>query len=105
MDEYITVDANYLGNYTSYKPESVNSTKVEFQPDLSTGYYSAIASNPNIVTDESNREDISENRLSDRSSNETPIFSIGKNPVNGIFIGSVTVLGLFILYRLLHKTK
>jgi hypothetical protein len=105
MEDYITVDANYLGNYASYKSESVNSTKVEFQPDKSTGYYSAVVLNSNMATDESDTEDISENRISHKTSNETPIFSIGKNPVNGFFIGSVTVLGLFILYRLLQKTK
>jgi hypothetical protein len=33
------------------------------------------------------------------------MFSLGKDPVKVFYIGSVTVVGLYILYRILSKTK
>ena len=33
------------------------------------------------------------------------IFSIGDNYINTFYIGSVTVVGLFILFRMMQKTK
>ena len=32
-------------------------------------------------------------------------FSLGKDPIKTFYIGSVTVVGLFILYKILTKTK
>ena len=32
-------------------------------------------------------------------------FSIGKDPIKTFYIGSITVVGLFILYRILSKTQ
>jgi len=36
---------------------------------------------------------------------ENDIFYLGKDPVNVFYIGSITVVGLYILYRILSKTK
>lgn len=33
------------------------------------------------------------------------IFSLGNDPINVFYIGSVTVVGLYILFRILSKTK
>lgn len=33
------------------------------------------------------------------------VFSLGNDPVNVFYIGSVTVVGLYILFRILSKTK
>jgi hypothetical protein len=54
-------------------------------------------------------EDSSDDEV-DTSSNtverkEVNIYSFGKDPVNQFFIGSVTVVGLFLLYRFLQKSK
>jgi hypothetical protein len=41
----------------------------------------------------------------DDDKNTGDIFSLGKDPVKVFYIGSVTVVGLYILYRILTKTK
>jgi hypothetical protein len=41
----------------------------------------------------------------DEDEDEKNIFSLGNDPVNVFYIGSVTVVGLYILFRILSKTK
>jgi len=43
--------------------------------------------------------------LDDSGSNPKDIYSLGGDPIKTFYIGSITVLGLFILYRILTKTK
>ena len=117
MADYTSIDykmsSNSLGNYSTFQPLTQKKIDVVFQPDLSNGYYSVLSMNNNggddigyhlsndESTDSSNEDnDISGNK---EEQSEKPIYSFGSNPVNGIFIGSVTVLGLFLLYRLLKK--
>lgn len=111
MSDYATV-GSILGNYSNYKPSTQKKLDVVFQPDLSSDYYSVVALNSDgrdgIGYDLSNNIlDISGQNLEsgEEENQEKSIYSIGTNSVNGFFIGSVTVLGLFILYRLLQKTK
>jgi len=105
MAEYATV-GSILGNYSAYKPSTQQKIDVVFQPDLSNGYYSALALNPmggnGIGYDLDQDIDIS-GQEQNGNKEEKPIYSIGKNPINGLFIGTVTVLGLFVLYRMLQK--
>jgi hypothetical protein len=106
---------NSLGPYYSeYKTNTVKTNNIAFKPDKSTGFYSAYAIPPpskNKVSDFSNSEVSLLNEDSDSESEtgsetkEKPFYSVGNNPINNIFIGSVTVLGLFLLYRLLQKGK
>jgi len=112
MADYATIDSNSLGNYSTYQPSVEQKVDVVFQSDLSSGYYSALAINPlggngigyDLLQDDSN---INDNTMDSSGSTqekiEKPMYSIGMNPINGIFIGTVTVLGLFVLYRLLQK--
>lgn len=108
------VDSKSLGIYSSYQPTAQKKIDVVFQPDLSSGYYSVLSMNNNgennigydLSNDDSNSYSSNENNDisgNDEEQSEKPIYSFGSNPVNGIFIGSVTVLGLFLLYRLLKK--
>jgi len=114
------VQANSLGSYYSeYKNNTVKTNNIAFKPDKSTGYFSAYSipsTNPSklsdfsnstvsLIQDESDSESESGSESSENNKKEKPIYSIGKNPINNIFIGSVTVLGLFLLYRLLQKGK
>lgn len=46
----------------------------------------------------------SEGPLATPKQTEDP-FSLGKDPIKTFYIGSVTVVGLFILYKILMKTK
>lgn len=109
MADYITldskVDSKSLGNHSTYQPSAEKKLDVVFQPDSTTGYYSVLALNSNggygIGYDISN--DNSTDISGNEEESEKPIYSIGSNPINGLFIGSVTVLGLFLLYRLLKK--
>jgi len=105
MTEYATV-GSILGNYSAYKPSTQQKIDVVFQPDLSNGYYSVLALNSmgghGIGYDLDQDIDIS-GQEQNENKEEKPIYSFGSNPVNGFFIGSVTVLGLFLLYRMLQK--
>jgi hypothetical protein len=109
MADYASIDLNKdsknLGNYSTFQPSVQNKVDVAFQPDTSTGFYSILSLNPMggngigyDLSGDSDTQDISGN-----SKKEKPIYSIGTNPINGFFIGSVTVLGLFVLYRLFKR--
>lgn len=55
---------------------------------------------------DSNSRDIEESNEENKSQNQKKsIFSIGDDYINNFYIGSVTVVGLFILFRILQKTK
>ena len=116
MADYASIDSKNLGNYSTFQPSVQNKVDVAFQPDSSSGFLSIFSLNMggngigydlsngskndnDDDDDESDTEDISGNN----SKKEKPIYSIGTNPINGFFIGSVTVLGLFVLYRLFKK--
>jgi hypothetical protein len=43
--------------------------------------------------------------LDDSGSNPKDIYSLGGDPIKTFYVGSITVLGLFILYKILTKTK
>jgi len=112
MDDYITLDSSNLGSYALYVSENKQSTDVEFRPDLSKGYLSTVALSPKDKNKDTHSKSDSDSDagsdyrdISGSNMEEKPIYSIGTSPVNHFFIGSVTVLGLFVLYRLLHKTK
>lgn len=112
MEDYITLDSPHLGSYAPYISENKTSTDVEFRPDLSKGYFSAVALSPKDKNKDTHSDSDSysdtgsvHRDISGSNMEEKPIYSIGTSPVNHFFIGSVTVLGLFVLYRLLHKTK
>jgi hypothetical protein len=109
------VPVNSLGSYYSeYKNNTVKSNNIAFKPDKSTGFFSAFSipskttdfsnSAVPLIDEESDSESDSESKT-DKKSKEKPIYSVGSSPINNIFIGSVTVLGLFLLYRLLQKGK
>jgi len=69
--------------------------------DISNTPFSERKNRPNA-----NEDCSSETGSDDGSEKKTKnIFHIGPNPINQFFIGSVTVVGLFILYRFLHKNK
>ena len=107
MTDYATI-GSILGNYSNYKPSTEKKIDVVFQPD---GYYSVLALNSNggdgigyeLSNDDSTDISNIPNDMAEEEQSEKPIYSFGSNPINGFFLGSVTVLGLFLLYRLLKK--
>ena len=74
-------------------------TNVVFEP--SGSFYSILVDDGSIV-DTSNNMD-NETEEDDDSKNGT--FNFVNDPINTFFIGSITVVGLFVLFRLLQKTK
>jgi hypothetical protein len=111
MADYATVDSKSLGSYSTFQPSDENKIDVVFQPDLSNGYYSVLALNRmggdgigyDLSNDLSNNDNIDYDISGQDQIQEKPLYSFGSNPINGFFIGSVTILGLFVLYRLLQK--
>ncbi len=65
------------------------------------------------VTDNTNNEIHVENiapynhidNVEEKEEKPNSIFHIGNNPAAGFYFGSITVVGLYILFRLLHKGK
>ena len=48
---------------------------------------------------------VEEKEGSELNEEKKSIFSIGDDYINNFYVGSVTIVGLFILFRLLQKTK
>ena len=75
-----------------------NNMNVVFQPN--DVFYSS------LIEDESkNEESDIEIDTSNNELKEKDIFVFIKDPINSLFIGSITVVGLFVLFRLLNKNK
>ena len=75
-----------------------NNMNVVFQPN--DVFYSS------LIEDESkNEESDIEIDTSNNELKEKDIFVFIKDPINSFFIGSITVVGLFVLFRLLNKNK
>ena len=76
-----------------------NNTNVVFQPN--NMFYSSLVEDKGKIDDEtdtSNNDPISESK-------EKDIFAFMKDPINGFFVGSITIVGLLVLFRLLNKNK
>ena len=72
---------------------------VVFQPN--DVFYSSLV-------EDKNKKEESDDEIIDSSNNELKekdIFVFIKDPINSLFIGSITVVGLFVLFRLLNKNK
>ena len=105
---------------SQYKPTIVSKTEISFIP-MKNNTYAAIVQDDDDDTiglpiDQPatefsnlyNRGEIYTTPTPDADSESEAgddIFSLGKDPVNVFYIGSITVLGLYIFYRILSKTK
>jgi hypothetical protein len=122
--EYNSESKSNLGKSTcvegvyvsSLKSNTYNSTKqksgyVVFQPNGDS--YNALVED-DIGYDISNIQ-LSDERQTDRPDNKSDahtrsnmkrdMFDVGSHPINHFFVGSITVIGLLVLYRFLHKNK
>ena len=85
-------------------------TKVVFEP---TGhFFKPLAVNSDFGFIDTSNNDDNEEYVKDEDKNENDDkeetdnrFQFVKDPINSFFIGSITVVGLFVLYRLLQKNK
>lgn len=75
---------------------------VVFQPN--DVFYSSLVEDKN-KHEESNNEMDSSNNDPNIELKEKDIFVFMKDPINSFFVGSITVVGLFVLFRLLNKNK
>ena len=75
-----------------------NNINVVFQPN--DVFYSSLVEDKNKKEESDHEIDSSNNELKEKD-----IFVFIKDPINSLFIGSITVVGLFVLFRLLNKNK
>ena len=82
-------------------------TVLESDEDAVIPQYMNIDEEPDLLSQlDSDSKDIEESNEENKSQNQKKsIFSIGDDYINNFYIGSVTVVGLFILFRILQKTK
>ena len=103
---------------TTIQPSAINFRPIKQQPEGSVQYVAIIETGEELVIrpdSESDSESEAETHeeLYEQgkvyaplvvSPKKTPdIFSIGEDPIKTFYIGSITVVGLFILYRMLSK--
>jgi len=93
------IEGVYISSLKSNKYESANNKTIDvvFQPNGDS--YNAIV-DYEIGYDISN---LQHNDNSMKSAEETP--DIFNNTINQFFIGSITVIGLFMVYRMLQKHR
>lgn len=108
-----------LGNnlyHTQYNPESYKKVDVVFQPmnQIKATSYIALIEEEEVVHIDANLLPSSDIELpvgvispevstDDDSSKKSNTFSVGDDVVNNFFVGSITVVGLFILFSFLQK--
>jgi hypothetical protein len=97
-----------------YTPSITSTMDVSFQPiKNSTGSVNYVAliendeTNKNITSlfDKNTEDTISDTSEINDSTNTNDIFSLDNDYVKTFYIGSITVIGLYILFRILDKTK
>ena len=107
---------SHLGNtqYVNSIPSSIMNVVFKPQTDNSTVDYNTLVLEDDEVyeiekTDSpSNPSFISSTIITNKPENKTcknDPYSIGDNKIVKFYIGSVTVIGLFILFRIMQKTK
>jgi hypothetical protein len=98
------IDGVYISSLKSNEYNSSNnkSLDVVFQPN-GDSYHTLV--DDDIGYDISNipRKSSNDNMIESDDKSSYDVFHIGDNPINQFFIASVTVVGLFVLYRMLQK--
>ena len=98
---------------TLYKPTKIPNSDVTFRPiKQSSGDMQYVAliydsDDDDDHTDDESAELYEKNEiytpLATSKPPKTNIFSLGPDPIKNFYIGSITVVGLFILYRIITK--
>jgi len=108
----MSLEHSLIKNITPYKPDvDPNPLNVVFLPIMVNGtskYVTAATDNTDNEIHVENMAEYSEEVIvidSDKKSVSTSIFDIGENPMTSFYIGSVTAVGLYILFCLLRKSK
>ena len=99
----------------SYEPVEKNPLNVVFLPVMVNGTSKYITAATDTTTNEIQVENMAEyneemmtvdaNDDDDLKKKLYSIFDIGENPVTSFYVGSVTVVGLYILFCLLRKSR
>ncbi len=76
-------------------------TNVVFEP---TGNFFTPLTDNNVIDTSNNKDDEDEDE-EDEEEETNDRFQFTKDPINSFFIGSITVVGLFVLFRMLQKNK
>lgn len=108
---------------TPYKPTTVNKMEVSFKPIQQPGgnntYIALVDDSDDIglpIDTDCTIEDTEFSKLYKKgkiyttptpsdNDDDNDRFSLGNDPIKVFYIGSITVVGLYILFRILSKTK
>jgi hypothetical protein len=110
----MSLEHSLTKNITPYKPAAdPNPLNVVFLPIMVNGtskYITAATDDTDNEIHVENMAEYSEETImvnSDKEEDKKPvsIFNIGENPAASFYIGSVTAVGLYILFCLLRKSK
>jgi hypothetical protein len=87
-----------------------NPLNVVFLPVMTDGTRKYIAAATDYTGQIENMSEYSEESIlvedsNEETKNKVSMFDIGKNPVASFYIGSITAVGLYVLFCLLRKTK
>jgi hypothetical protein len=116
---FSTNDVNRTPVPAKFQPSSVSKQDVIFQPvqtpDNASVNYIAVIESKEVVHEESDSDDENEppfkQLYNDRQIYSNPTlaqspedpFSLGNDVIKTFYIGSITVVGLYILYKILNK--
>jgi hypothetical protein len=115
-----TLGKSNCSNCKSYNPSTVDTMNVSFKPIKNscgnTNFIAVVEEDNEIINipkdmqidDESEELYKTGNiyaNINEEDDNKNNIFSLNNDYVKTFYIGSVTVVGLYILFRILNKTK
>jgi len=107
-----TLGYSITERYQRYEPKDPNPLNVVFLPIMKQNNVDYVTTVTDDAHDVKSIENVVHEKqkqiaaFDDEDPNDKPnIFNIGKNKMANFYIGSVTIVGLYILFRLLHKTK
>lgn len=100
--------ANKIGKPTPYASTTPPQTNVVFKQTTPSNYIALIESKEKEKEEPSFKQLYDTGNIYSKGPLVTPKpkenpFSLGKDPINTFYIGSVTVVGLLILYKILTK--
>lgn len=107
----MSLEHSLIKNITPYKPAvDPNPLNVVFLPIMVNGtskYITAATDNTDNEIHVENMMEYSEefDAADSTEKGSVSIFDIGKNPVTNFYIGSITAVGLYVLFCLLRKSK
>jgi len=105
---YMFTAALGIPKQTPFQPTNIPKMDVSFrpltQPGGSTQYVAIIETEEELVIkDDDCEEEEEEDNTATRELKDP--FSLGGDPIKTFYVGSITILGLYLLYKILNRAK